>query len=154
MPSQIPPQKSNKTSVRMRLPTDFAHRTSIMTHITYLISNRRAIAFALGHVRLTLVTNTRGAKTDSTAKEQQNKIENALVDWFRASHKHHDTHDLPNKQPTSNCVRIRSCSTNTSHQHAWCQDRFHCKRATKWLWECAGWLISRITQASWHTWLS
>ena len=52
---------------------------------------------ALGHVRLTLVTNTHGAKTDSTAKEQQNERENALADRFRASHKHHDTHDLPLK---------------------------------------------------------
>ena len=64
----------------MSLPTDFAHRTSIMTHMTDLISNHRAIACALGHVRLTLVTNRHGAKTDSTAKYQQNVCENALVD--------------------------------------------------------------------------
>ena len=67
-------------SVRMRLPTDVAHRTSIMTHMTYLKSNRRAIVFALGHVRLTLVTNTHGAKTDSIANEQQIDCENVLVD--------------------------------------------------------------------------
>ena len=80
-PRLISLQKSNKTSVRMRLPTDFAHRTiSIVAHMTYLISNPRAIACALGCVRLTLVTNTHGAKTDSTAKEQQNECENALVD--------------------------------------------------------------------------
>ena len=48
--------------------------------MTYLISNRQAIAFALGRVPLTLVTNRRGAKTDSTAKEQQNECENALAE--------------------------------------------------------------------------
>ena len=48
--------------------------------MTYLISNRQAIAFALGRVGLTLVTNTHGAKTDSTAKEQQNECENAVAD--------------------------------------------------------------------------
>ena len=45
-----------------------------------LKSNCRALAFALGRVRLTLVTNRRGAKTDSTAKEQLNECENALAD--------------------------------------------------------------------------
>ena len=53
------------------------------------------IAFAVGRVRLTLVTNTRGAKTDSTAKMQQNKYENALADQFRAPHKHHSTQYVP-----------------------------------------------------------
>ena len=48
--------------------------------MTYLISNQRAIAFSLGHVRLTLVTNTHGANTDSTAKEQQNECENVVAD--------------------------------------------------------------------------
>ena len=80
VPRQIPLQKSNKTTVRMRLPTVFAHHASVVAHMTYLISNRQAVACALGHVRLTLVTNTPGAKTDSTAKEQQNECENALVD--------------------------------------------------------------------------
>ena len=131
VPRRIPLQKSNKMTVRMRWLTDFPHHTSIMTHMTYLISNRRAIAFALGHVRLTLVTNTHDAKTDSTANEQQNECENALADRFRASQKHHDTQDLPKRQLTSTCVRIWSCSTNTNHQHAGCQDRFHCKQATK-----------------------
>ena len=64
----------------MRWLTDFAHCTSIMTHMTTLISNRQAIAFALGRVGLALVTNTHSAKTDSTAKEQQNDCENALAD--------------------------------------------------------------------------
>ena len=82
----------------MRLPTDFAHRTSITAHSTYLKSNLRAIEFALGRVRLTLVNNTRGAKTDFTAKMQQKECENALADSFRASDKHHCTHDLPNNR--------------------------------------------------------
>ena len=64
----------------MRWSTDFAHHTSAVAQMNYLISNRQAIAFALGHVRLTLVTKMHGAKTDSTAKEQQNDCENALVD--------------------------------------------------------------------------
>ena len=79
----------------MCLPTDFAHRTSVVAHMTYLkkqidelegshmiylISNGQAIAFAFGRVVLALVTNTHGAKTDSTAKEQQNKCANALAD--------------------------------------------------------------------------
>ena len=62
----------------------------------YLKSNRRAIAFAVGCVRLTLVNNMRrGAMIFSTAKEPQNECENALAVQFRASHKHQGTQYVP-----------------------------------------------------------
>ena len=103
MPRRIPLQQSNKTNVRMRLPTDFPYCTSVVAYMTYLISNRRAIACALGRVRLTLVTNTQGAMTDSTATEQQNACEKALADRFRASHnrtsiKAHITHLISHRR--------------------------------------------------------
>ena len=103
----------------MRWLTDFEHHTSIMTHMTYLISNRRAIAFALGRVRLTLVTNTHGAKTDSTAKEQQNDCENALADRFCASHISiiaHMTYLLSNRQAIAFALgRVRLTLVTNTH---------------------------------------
>ena len=93
------------------MQNDFAHPTSIMAHITHLISHGQAGIVAGGCVRLTFVTNKLGATTHSTATEKQNACKKALADLFRAPHKHQGAQDSPNKPSTSGNVRKRSRPT-------------------------------------------